>query len=210
MNEPVSILYVHGYLGSGNGGSSKRIRAELAKRGIGFNLDAPQFPVTDHDAMHAKLSGLSRSGEYDIVIASSLGAFYTMQHPGRFRILINPALPKDLKAIRDRDPENNKELTDELLAALGSDLKNFESYCDDDEEIFEKYYVFGDRDDVTGGAAAMAPYFNYDPHIFHVDMGHIVEGSGAAKVCDIVEMLVKDTPHYTDRLSEVLGSLFDE
>jgi hypothetical protein len=31
MTEPISILYVHSYLGFGNGGSSQPIRAELQK-----------------------------------------------------------------------------------------------------------------------------------------------------------------------------------
>ncbi len=42
----IKILYVHGYLGSGNGNASRLIRAALDRRGIAYQLDAPQFPVT--------------------------------------------------------------------------------------------------------------------------------------------------------------------
>ena len=45
----LKILYVHGYLGHGNGSASRYIRAELDKRGVTYTLDAPEFPVTDPD-----------------------------------------------------------------------------------------------------------------------------------------------------------------
>ena len=101
--DDLRILYVHGYMGHGNGPSSQLIRAELDKRGISYTLDAPELPVTDPAKMKTILDGLTASGSYDFAIGSSLGALYVMQLSGPDKILINPALPEDLKAIRESE-----------------------------------------------------------------------------------------------------------
>lgn len=49
--EKIKLLYVHGYLGHGNGSASQLIKAELDKRGVQYSLDAPDFPVTKPSLM---------------------------------------------------------------------------------------------------------------------------------------------------------------
>ena len=125
MNNPINNLYVHGYLGSGNGQSSKLVRGEFQAHGIPVKLNAPQFPVTEPRTMHEKLNQLLENNTYDFVVASSLGAIYVMQIPGVKKILVNIAVPDNLRRIRKEDPDNNNQyLTDSFLNYL-EDEKNF-------------------------------------------------------------------------------------
>ena len=187
--DKLRILYVHGYMGSGNGSASQLVRAELDRRGIDYTLNAPQFDPTDPKGMKKDLKRYMQ--EADLVIASSMGAFYVMQTPGSTRILINPALPANLKKIHDEKPENNPKLTEELLKTLQTGIDRFFEKGIDEESISQTYLVFGTRDTVAGNEEEFRKYYNDDSHIFHVDMEHKVDASGARTVCDIIERLLK-------------------
>ena len=63
--EKIKLLYVHGYLGHGNGSASQLIKAELDKRGVQYSLDAPDFPVTKPSLMRKMLTELIAGGKYD-------------------------------------------------------------------------------------------------------------------------------------------------
>ena len=77
MSEPIKILYVHGYEGHGNGKSSNLVREALNKRGIEYELDAPEFPVTEPDRMSAsvtvysQVNSLYADGARDSIVHSS-------------------------------------------------------------------------------------------------------------------------------------------
>ena len=204
----IRILYVHGYLGHGGGSASQKLRAALERRGIEFQLDAPEFPVTDRDAMKALLGDCVQSRRYDYFVASSLGAFYVMQTFGPMRILVNPAMPKDLRRIRDEAPEENPALTEEFLAGLERDKEHFLRNCMDDESLFLTYFIYGSRDEVADNAAELGEHFHLDGYTFSVDMGHRMEDSGAEKVCDIIGMLERDKPEYRDPLEAALLDMF--
>ena len=182
------ILYVHGYMGSENGSASQLIRAELDRRGINYTLNAPQFDPTDPEGMKKDLERYME--EADLVIASSMGAFYVMQATGPTRILINPALPANLKKIHDEKPESNPKLTEELLKTLQTEIDRFFEKGIDEESISQTYLVFGTRDTVAGNEEEFCKYYIDDSHIFHVDMEHKVDASGAKTVCDIIERLI--------------------
>jgi len=204
----LKLLYVHGYLGHGNGSASRLLKAELDKRGISYSLDAPDFPVTKPELMSEQLQKRMTEGNYDYVIASSLGAFYTLQTFGPMRILVNPALPENLRAIRDAAPEENPELTDELLEKLQEGVDYFFRYCHDDESVFLTYFVYGTRDTIAGNEAFFSRYYRVKSHIFHVDMEHRLDPAGAEQVCDILEKLEADPPHYVNQLEWFLEQLF--
>ncbi len=205
----IKILYVHGYMGSGNGNASKLVRAALDRRGIAYRLDAPEFPVTEPDQMDEKLKELIPQCDY--VVASSMGAFYAMQYSERLTILVNPALPENLRTIRDKEAGQHPDLTDELLARLEEDKERFFDMTlglFGDEYVFASYFVFGDRDDIAGNEAFFSRYYPLESHVFHADMGHIMEAAGAERVADIIEKLEAERPVYVDRLDAVMADIF--
>ncbi len=203
----VKILYVHGYLGHGGGNASQLVREALEKRGLDFQFDAPQFDVTDPEAMKNVFSGMAM--DYDYVVASSLGALYAMMYAGGFRILVNPALPKDLRKIRDEDPENNTKLTDTFLEGLEGEVSWFFDHSIDDEELFFTYLIFGSEDEVAGNRALFEAHYPED-HIDEANMGHRMASAGAEKVVDILEKLIKEKPVYVDPLNAALAKMFEE
>lgn len=205
----IKILYVHGYMGSGNGNASKLVRAALDRRGIEYQLDAPQFPVMEPDKMDRELARLIP--QYNYIVASSMGAFYAMQYSERFAILVNPALPENLRAIRDKEAGRHPDLTDELLNRLEKDKTQFFDTTHGlfgDEYVFTTYFVFGDRDDIAGNEAFLGRYYPLESHVFHADMGHIMEAAGAEKVADIIEKLEAEKPVYVDPLNAVFADIF--
>lgn len=209
--EKIKLLYVHGYLGHGNGSASQLIKTELDKRGIPYSLDAPDFPVTKPSLMREMLPDMIAGGHYDYVIASSLGAFYTMQTFGPFRILINPAMPENFKAIRDSEPaDKNPQLTDEFIEKLQESADYFFDVCHDDESVFLTYLVYGNQDTIAGNEDFLKDYYHDESHIFHVDMEHKLDKTGAEKVCDIIEKIESEQPVYEDRLELVIAKLFEE
>ncbi len=203
----VKILYVHGYLGHGNGNASQLVREVLEKRGLDFQLDAPQFDVTDPEAMKKVFSGMAT--DYDFVVASSLGALYAAMYAEGFRILVNPALPKDLRKIRDEDPENNTNLTDDFLDWLEGEVDWFFDHSIDDEELFFTYLIFGDDDKVAGNRVLFEAHYP-EKHIDGANMGHRMAPAGAEKVADILEKLIKGKPQYVDPLNAALAKMFEE
>ena len=131
--EKITILYVHGYMGHGDGNASKLVRAALDRRGVAYQLDAPEFPVTEPDKMDEKLAELIP--QYKYVVASSMGAFYAMQHSEKFTILVNPALPENLRAIREKEAGQHPKLTDGLLDRLEKDEAHNRVY------VSERYHT---------------------------------------------------------------------
>ncbi len=210
MSKPIRILYVHGYEGHGNGKSSKLVRDALDKRGIKYELDAPQFPVTEPDEMSQMLSDLIHEHKYRYVVASSMGAIYALPYVSPCVILVNPALPKNLRAIRDAEPEKHPALTDELLAKLEEETEVFFKYTIDFENWFVTYFVFGEHDDVAGNEEFFFNHYHQKNHIYHADMGHIMEPAGAEKVVDIIEYMEREQPVYVDPLEVTIMSAFDD
>ncbi len=205
----IKILYIHGYMGSGDGNASKLVKAALDRRGIEYQLDAPQFPVTEPDKMDKELGDLIP--KYNYVVASSMGAFYAMRYQASFTILVNPALPENLRVIRDKETGRHPDLTDGLLDRLEAEQKRFFDTTlglFGDEYVFATYFIFGDRDDVVGNEAFFRRYYPLESHVFHADMGHIMEEAGAEKVVDIIERLEEEQPVYVDQLDSVMADLF--
>ena len=64
----LKILYVHGYLGHANGNASKLIKAELDKRNIECEVDAPPIPILNPKLAVDYIRAIDR--EYDVIVAS--------------------------------------------------------------------------------------------------------------------------------------------
>jgi len=174
---PKLVLYVHGLNGHENGSASKLVKEALKEKGIKAIVDAPRFRVTDPAKMQELLT--KEIEAHDIVIASSLGAFYTMQQKGKPKILINPALPENIEKL------NDKGVTPELLQELESQKAQFFANLDDDVKA-ETTFIFGDQDTLAPNSQFFESQYQQPDKAFHVDMGHKVDEIGAAKVAEIV------------------------
>ena len=173
----LKILYVHGYLGHANGNASKLIKAELNRRNIECELDAPPIPI-----LHPKLAvdyirAIDR--DYDVIVASSMGAFYAMQEFGRLKILVNPALTKTLVKTGDR-------FDDAILKEMQKMEDDFFNIFKDYESIIETYLVFGTRDTLADNKNFFINHYSKS-QIYDVDMEHRMDKNGARKVVDIIE-----------------------
>jgi len=196
MNNPAKILYVHGLNGHENGNASKLVDEALSKIGISYTLDAPQFPVTNPQLMSEDVFKILRG--YDIIIASSLGAFYAMQCSGDFKSLINPALPENIEKL------NDPSITADTLVYLKA-LKDqfFNDYLDDEFDC-ESYFIFGDDDNLAPNSTFFESYYHSKGQAYHVKMGHKVDEVGAEKVAEIVKSIIDNPPEYIDRTETVI------
>ncbi|WP_026512019.1 YqiA/YcfP family alpha/beta fold hydrolase [Butyrivibrio sp. LC3010] len=186
MNKPANILYVHGYLGSGNGHSSEMLRGEFKARGIHANIEAPQFPVTEPEVMHKMLYTLIENNHYDYVVASSLGAFYVMQIPEIKKILINPAIPDNLRIIKESDSDSNPMLTSSFLDHIETEKEFFFSDKFNVSFMQETYLIYGTRDNIAPNEKLFKQYYDDESMISHVDMEHKLNRKGAAVVVELI------------------------
>ena len=155
----LKILYVHGYGGSANGSTSQLI----AKYRASDSVYAPAIDYRNPEKSVKEIAEYVRSYNPDVIMASSLGGYYVLQlNVGIPRLVINPALPKDLEKI-DNDSE--------FINALESQLDRLE------DKSRDMVYVFcGDNDDVAPNCKYfMKRYANNAAYVVeHGDMGHNV------------------------------------
>ncbi len=187
MNKIIKVLYVHGYLGSGNGHSSQLIRREFESQGIPVSIEAPQFSVTEPEKMHEVLLKLIEENHYDYVVASSLGAFYVMQIPGIKKILVNIALPDNLRQIKAKDSVNNPNLTSSFLDCIEQEKEHFFAGVFNDSFKHETFVIYGNRDDIAPNEDFFKQYYNNELMISYLDMGHKLDEIGARKVVEIIK-----------------------
>ena len=186
MSEPIRILYVHGYLGSGNGHSSRLIQQEFALRGVPCELDAPDFPVTKPEEMKKQINHLIDGKRYDYIVASSLGAFYCMQISGIQKILVNIALPENLERIKESDPGQHPGLTAKFFAEINKEKEAFFSEILDANFIQETYVIYGTKDSIASNEKFLRRYYTDGSRVFHIDMEHKLDENGASTVFNII------------------------
>ncbi len=98
------------------------------------------------------------------------------------------------------DPASPEEQTEKLR-------KSCETYFDvfhDAESEFMTYLIFGE----SGSEAYFRRYYHDETHVFHADMGHGLNGAGAAAVCDIIEKVETEHPVYEKKLQWELYDVF--
>ena len=83
-----SILYLHGFAGSGSSGTATSLRNALYEHGV--EVIAPDIPVMPAEAM-AFLRQQVADLQPDLIVATSMGAMYAEQLRGHLRILVNPS-----------------------------------------------------------------------------------------------------------------------
>ena len=156
----MKILYVHGFLGKPNGESSKIIKKIFNES----EVYAPEIPFMDPDKSLNLIRKLAP--EYDLIIASSLGAFYSMQQCGTYKILINPAMPDDLLNL-------NWSLPNEYINLLRDQFFKFQDNLDFEQKN-ETYVVFGKNDDIANNQELFNKLY-YHNHIKYLEIKHKLE-----------------------------------
>ena len=109
-----------------------------------------------------------------------------MQVPGIKKILVNIALPENLKRIRNSDPEQNPALSLEFLRELKKEKDGFFSAVFNEEYKQQTYLIYGTRDMVAPNEGFFKKYFNDESRIFHIDMEHKMDERGAKIVCELI------------------------
>ena len=137
----MKILYIHGYGSHENNSTSRLIRADRPDD----EVIAPAIPFGDPELSVRTIEKLIEEHEPDVLMGSSLGAFYLLQFDwGIPRILINPALPDNLKKIDDRE---------DFISTLEKQFKNIKDtaheftiiYCGEDDDVAPNYDYFSNR-----------------------------------------------------------------
>lgn len=127
------IVYLHGFQSSGQSTTAQRLRRTLK----GHDVISPDIPVQPEQAMIAmrNLARTLRRG--DIIIGTSMGAFYAQMFRGWKRILINPSFHTShmmRRMIGQRLPFHN------LRADGAKDFEVTERMCKKQEENEAKQF----------------------------------------------------------------------
>ncbi|MCR4994651.1 MAG: hypothetical protein K6A32_04615 [Bacteroidales bacterium] len=83
-----TLLYLHGFAGSGASGTATSLRNALYEYGV--QVLAPDIPLMPNEAI-AFLRQQVEASEPDLIVATSMGAMYAEQLHGHLRILVNPS-----------------------------------------------------------------------------------------------------------------------
>lgn len=134
----LKILYIHGYGGSADGSTSKIIKSVRQKD----DVFSPSIPYKNPNESISVIKDYIKSFLPDAVVGSSLGAFYLWQIDcGIERVLINPALPENLKKI-DND-ENFISTIENMYSALDMSTKEMVYViCGNKDKVAPNYDYF--------------------------------------------------------------------
>lgn len=83
----MKLLYLHGLASGGQSATAKLLQKLLPEIGV----IAPDIPVNGHEAMTLLREIGSTLSETDIIVGTSMGAFYAQMMRGWRRILVNPS-----------------------------------------------------------------------------------------------------------------------
>lgn len=148
------IFYVHGIGSAGGGNTVDMIKKYFPNDEI-YSPDIPVSPIEAFEFIKKE------SKDYDLIIGTSLGGFYTMMVSGKFKILINPAINADTEIpssigmgehefLRERASGETTYTVDETFVKELSFLKErFFKEWFDYEYKSETYGIFGTEDTVV-------------------------------------------------------------
>ena len=172
------VLYVHGFGGGANGDSAKLVKKCLEKVFDDFEFLAPSIPYLDPKKATEFISDVG--SDCDLIVASSLGAFYSSICPGAYKVLINPALPDNVKKIY---PEMSDDYYNDLCA-----VKDRLEFVVDNDFRYETYLIFGTKDDVCSNEGYYSCLY-WKSHISECDMNHKFCEDGADALIDVVKKI---------------------
>ena len=148
-----TILYLHGFAGSGASGTATSMRNALYEQGV--QVVAPDIPVMPTEAM-TFLRQQVDALQPDLIVATSMGAMYAEQLRGHLRILVNPSFcmarlltfgGMGRKPFRNPRADGAKDfkVDKDMIAQFREVEKHtFEGITPEDKELV--YALFGDHD----------------------------------------------------------------
>lgn len=148
-----TILYLHGFAGSGASGTATSMRNALYEQGV--QVIAPDIPVMPTEAM-TFLRQQVDALQPDLIVATSMGAMYAEQLRGHLRILVNPSFcmarlltfgGMGRKPFRNPRADGAKDfkVDKDMIAQFREVEKHtFEGITPEDKELV--YALFGDHD----------------------------------------------------------------
>lgn len=148
-----TILYLHGFAGSGASGTATSMRNALYEQGV--QVIAPDIPVMPSEAM-TFLRQQVDALQPDLIVATSMGAMYAEQLRGHLRILVNPSFcmarlltfgGMGRKPFRNPRADGAKDfkVDKDMIAQFREVEKHtFEGITPEDKELV--YALFGDHD----------------------------------------------------------------
>lgn len=171
----MKILYVHG-IGSAGGGNTVKLFKKYFSE---YQIDSPDIPENPKEALKF-LREICNN--YDFVVGTSLGGFYTMQLFGPIKILINPAIDAYNVVTKIgfgthyylREREDNKttyEINDNFVNELKELYNNFFDDCFDEESMLETYAIFGSKDIICNCQELFRKKY-YKNNMVVADFGH--------------------------------------
>ena len=196
----MKILYIHG-LGSSGNSRTARILQEHYKDSDVYNPDIPFEP----ERALRFIQALTQRVRPDIVVASSLGAFYAMQLSSQKKILINPAIYADIdleKSIgkgtykyfsKRHDFIDTYTIDDKYLSSLKEMREWFFNECMiDDDFSYKMYGLFGTRDELFSHIKDFKEEFPYAKLETH-EFGHRLEESDIKDyLIPLIDRVLKD------------------
>jgi len=183
----IRILYVHGYLGSANGSSSQLLAKCLSVQNIDARVDAPSIPITEPDMVCGFLKEQSKN--HDVIVASSMGAFYSLTLSNKPVIAINSASPDDLRALGKSAPEINKDFSESDFALLEKIKEQIISGIKDNAD--NKYGIFGGEDTVATHNKWVRDALPAQ-NVFDVPgMEHKADEAGMNKVVEVIRKTIR-------------------
>ena len=184
MRNIISVLYVHGYMGSGSGDTATTIKKLL--NADKFNFISPQFSnkVADIEKNIQQINYIIEKDKPAIIIGNSLGTFEVMNaKSGMYRILINPVFNPVTDSLQP-------EIFDESFAAISdriSELANSFDFSDEDKRM--TYGFFGAEDDVVSCQRQFKDVFCADNITVFQRVGHKLFESQLKVVVDRIEWM---------------------
>lgn len=148
-----TLLYLHGFAGSGASGTATSLRNALYEHGV--QVIAPDIPVMPAEAMPF-LKKQVEELKPDLIVATSMGAMYAEQLRGFQRILVNPSFGMarlltfggmGRKPFRNARQDGAKDF--KVDKEMVAQFKDIEKHClqgitPADKELV--YGLFGDHD----------------------------------------------------------------
>ncbi len=189
-NKPLCIIYVHGFMSSGNATKSKILSAAVTARFSDIAYDSPTLPHHPVKAMQLLYNMLDqRKEKYRFCfVGSSLGGFYAMHlahvYPESMAVLINPTTnPWQTMDNYIGDYENPAtgekfSVTPEFVAALEQfksekivDPQRFLLLLQTDDDVIDYHIaqqVFSDSPQIvrTGGGHQFSDFEQILPEMF--------------------------------------------
>lgn len=174
MENSIRIGYVHGYLGSSNGESYKRLEKYIPE---GYEL----VPL-DYDDRNAELSmnsliNLVQEHDINFLIGSSLGGFLVLNMWGFPRIVINPCYHPSVELPKLGASEEFAN----SFKMFEDDLKKY----NDHEERENVTAIFGNKDELLG-LKYVEEYKKDFKYLHIVDSEHRISEEGAKFIMEHV------------------------